>query len=153
MNNNQQQFFDALIAIDRVKAREMLISQKDEVPPLKQVNDLIIPALEKLGYLWEQSEAALSQVYMSGRICEELVDEILPPRSPERIDQPKMAIAVLDDYHFLGKRIVYSVLRANGYELKDYGRQTVDELIVNVSGDDIKILLISFFLPISLSKT
>jgi methanogenic corrinoid protein MtbC1 len=54
-----------------------------------------------------------------------------------------MAIAVLDDYHLLGKRIVYSVLRAKGFELKDYGRVTVDEVINKTRADQIRVLLIS----------
>jgi methanogenic corrinoid protein MtbC1 len=54
-----------------------------------------------------------------------------------------MAIAVLDDYHLLGKRIVHAVLRAGGFELKDYGRVTVDELVNKAKNDRISVLLIS----------
>ncbi len=54
-----------------------------------------------------------------------------------------MAIAVLDDYHLLGKRIVHSVLRAGGYDLHDYGRVTVDEAVRRTGEDRIRILLIS----------
>lgn len=32
---------------------------------------------------------------------------------------------LLNDYHALGKRIVYSVMRASGFELFDYGRMDV----------------------------
>jgi methanogenic corrinoid protein MtbC1 len=82
-------------------------------------------------------------VYMSGRICEELVDDLLPPGDPARKDHPAMAIAVLDDYHLLGKRLVYSVLRAGGFALHDYGRVTVDEAVRRSGEDGIRILLIS----------
>jgi methanogenic corrinoid protein MtbC1 len=54
-----------------------------------------------------------------------------------------MAIAVLDDYHLLGKRMVYSVLRASGYALKDYGTVTADMLVRHVLRDRIAVLLIS----------
>jgi methanogenic corrinoid protein MtbC1 len=80
---------------------------------------------------------------MSGRICEELVDQLLPPASPNRKHQPKTAIAVLEDYHLLGKRIVYSTLRASGFELLDYGQQEVNGLAAQVQRDQIEILLIS----------
>ena len=36
---------------------------------------------------------------------------------------------MLEDYHLLGKRIVYSVLRASGFELLNYGRMDLDTLI------------------------
>jgi methanogenic corrinoid protein MtbC1 len=54
-----------------------------------------------------------------------------------------MAIAALEDYHLLGKRIVYSLLRASGFELKDYGRVDVPALIRQVREDRIEMLLIS----------
>ena len=67
----------------------------------------LVPVLEEIGTGWENGTYALSQVYMSGRICEELVDLILPPTDVMRRTQPKIAIATLEDYHMLGKRIVY----------------------------------------------
>ena len=86
---------------------------------------------------------ALSQVYMSGRICEELVEQVLPPSDPDRKHQPRSAIVVLCDYHMLGKRIVYSQMRASGFELFDYGRMDVDELVERALADQIRVLLIS----------
>ena len=79
---------------------------------------------------------------MGGRICEDLVDTILPPDDPDRKDQPRMAICVLS-HHKLGKTIVYSLLRASGFELLDFGAIEVDELIECVKIEKIKILLIS----------
>ncbi len=54
-----------------------------------------------------------------------------------------MAIATLADYHFLGKRIVYSALRASGYGLLDYGRVEVAEVVDRVKNDRIDIVLLS----------
>ena len=80
---------------------------------------------------------------MSGRICEELVDAIFPPADTERSQKPDVAIATLDDYHLLGKQIVYSVLRASGHQLIDYGRVDLESLIERVREDDTKVVLIS----------
>ena len=93
------------------------------------VDQVVVPALEQIGLAWEKGDVALSQVYMSGRICEELVEQVLPPSDPDRKHQPRSAIVVLCDYHMLGKRIVYSQMRASGFELFDYGRMDVDELV------------------------
>ena len=81
---------------------------------------------------------------MSGTICEELVDEVLPAADPDRIKQPEMAIVVLEDFHVLGERIVYSTLRASGYELTDFGHGChVDDVIDKVKQYGTKILLVS----------
>lgn len=143
MNELQRHFLEALLSTDRIKAQKTLDSQGGETSSLERVNTVIVPALEELGALWETGKASLSQVYMSGRICEQLVDDLLPPSSLSRIDRPRMAIATLDDYHFLGKRIVYSTLRASGFELEDYGRQTVEDLVTRLAEDKTRILLVS----------
>ncbi len=137
------EFEQALLSLDRLAARNILMKSSDAWPPIQLVEKLVVPALERIGVGWEQGRIALSQVYMSGRICEELVDIILPPSGPGRKIRPKMAIATLEDYHLLGKRIVYSVLRASGFELLDYGRMRVDDLVHRVKDDEVKILLLS----------
>ena len=136
-------FLNALLAMDRVAAKRALGGPTAADARLDVVERLVVPSLERIGDLWECGEVSLSQVYMSGRMCEEMVDAILPPSDPRRVDQPPMAIAVLDDYHLLGKRMVYSVLRASGYELKDYGTLDAEALVSRVVRDGIVVLLIS----------
>lgn len=137
------EFLEALLAIDRVTIDRLLRPFADQAGPLAMVEQLVVPALEHIGEQWEQGSLSLAQIYMSGRICEEIVDTFLPPSSPQRTDQPPMAIAVLEDYHLLGKRMLYSVLRASGYELKDYGRVDAQTLASRVIQDKIAVLLIS----------
>jgi len=143
MTDLSGQFQQALLSMDRLAAKKIVTKASEELTPLELVDHIIVTALTRIGESWERGDAALSQVYMSGRICEELVDGLLPPGDPQRKDQPSMAIAVLNDYHLLGKRIVYSVLRDGGFDLKDYGRVTVDEVIGKVKADQTRVLLIS----------
>jgi len=143
MTDLSQQFEQALLSLDRLAARRLVTEVAGQMTPMELVDYVIVASLTHIGEAWERGDVALSQVYMSGRICEELVDGLLPPGDPQRKDQPSMAIAALDDYHLLGKRIVYSVLRAGGFDLKDYGRVTVDEVIRKAKADRIRVLLIS----------
>lgn len=136
-------FEQNLLGIDRVGARRVATDLLKDLSPLRVVEQLIVPALERIGNSWEQGRVALSQVYMSGRICEELVDSLLPPEDPNRVHQPGIAIVVLEDYHLLGKRIVLSVLRSKGIHVKDYGTLGVAESVSRVLEDNIEILLIS----------
>jgi methanogenic corrinoid protein MtbC1 len=138
-----EKFERALLTVDRLAAKNIIMQSRSDLPTIHLIEKVIVPALERIGSGWQDGDVALSQVYMSGRICEELVETILSPSSLARKNQPKMTIAVLKDYHMMGKRIVYSVLRAGGFELLDYGRVTVDELITRVQEDNVKIILIS----------
>lgn len=137
------QLEQALLSLDRLAARQVLEAADKQLSSVQFVELIVVPVLEKIGKAWEEGQLALSQIYMAGRICEELVDTILPAGSHQRKGQPRMAVAVLEDYHLLGKRVVYSLLRASGYALQDYGRVTVDQLVQRVDLDQIELLLIS----------
>lgn len=139
-----KEFEKALLSVDRQKSRTLIQMNCDLQDPTRCMEELIIPALNDIGTRWETGEISLSQIYMSGRICESLVDVMLPPGNPDRKNQPKIAIAVLEDQHALGKRIVYSVLRSAGYEVTDYGAGvSVEDLGTMVKRDGIEVLLIS----------
>lgn len=142
----------ALLSIDRIQTSTIINNACSSGSAVQCVESLIVPALEEIGNKWERGEASLSQVYMSGRICEAIVDTMIPDSDPARSGHPRIAIAVLEDHHGLGKRIVHSVLRAGGYTVIDYGLGlTVDQLVDNVVRDQIQILLIStLMLPAAL---
>jgi methanogenic corrinoid protein MtbC1 len=136
-------FREALESLDRVGAEEVFTQALASLTPIQAVEQVVVPALEQVGAAWHDGSVALSQVYMSGRFCEDIVERVLPPTDPDRKHQPRSAIVVLGDYHMLGKRIVYSVMRASGFELFDYGRMEVDELVARAQADQIRVLLIS----------
>ena len=133
----------ALLSIDRLAVKDILTQPYPNLSSYQVVEELVVPALESIGAGWETGVYSLSQVYMSGRICEEMVDLILPASDQTRVSQPKLAIVVFEDYHHLGARIVYSVLRASGFELLNYGHMDLDTLVKHVLEDQVKILLIS----------
>ncbi|MBN2348636.1 MAG: cobalamin-dependent protein [Bacteroidales bacterium] len=135
---------NALLTLDDELAENIVFESVKGESPVKTAGNLISDALKRIGDSWENGQLSLSQVYMSGVICEKIIDKILPPQSPGRRNQPKTAIAVFEDFHLLGKRIVYSTLRASGIELMDLGGGLTSEKIVSiVKKEEIKILLIS----------
>jgi methanogenic corrinoid protein MtbC1 len=136
-------FRESLESLDRQRADALFQEALSRLSPITAVEQLVVPALEQMGRAWQDGSVALSQVYMGGRFCEELVERVLPPSDPDRKHQPRSAIVLLNDYHALGKRIVYSVMRASGFELFDYGRMDVDELVERAAADRIRVLLIS----------
>lgn len=141
----------ALTALDRPRVEALFGAAVRRDGAMRAIEELIVPALTRLGREWDSGEIALSQIYMSSRICEDIVERALPASAAERKSHPRMAIAVLSDYHTLGKRIVLSVMRASGFEVLDYGRMDVAPLIERVAADKVEILLISvLMLPAAL---
>ena len=134
----------SLLQVNRVKAAEIFERCFTSSGSIGLLEQLAIESLEIIGAGWENGTISLSQVYMSGIICEELIDQYFPRSEVSRKKGPKMAIAVLQDYHALGKRIVYSVIRAGGYDLIDFGQGlSVDDLVEKTIENQIEILLIS----------
>ena len=138
------QLESALLSLDEPAAEKIIRDAAKQTSPIKIAGELISSTLKRIGDTWEKGELSLSQVYMSGLICERIIDKVLPAQSASRKNQPKMAIAVLEDFHLLGKRIVYSSLRASGFGLTDLGGGlSIDDLVSIVKEEQIKILLIS----------
>lgn len=137
------ELLEALLSVNRLAVKNLLTRPYPDMSRISLIENLVVPVLDQIGKGWENGDYALSQVYMSGRICEEIVDLILPPSDLARRSQPKVAIVALEDYHQLGKRIVYSTLRASGIELQNYGRLETQALANKALDEQVKILLIS----------
>ena len=143
MEPRTRQFHAALERLDKVEADLIFRAALAELSPIQAVEQLVAPALERIGDSWQAGALALAQVYMSSRLCEDLVERVLPASDPDRRHQPRSAIVALEDYHALGKRIVYSMMRASGFEIFDFGRMEVEPLVERVIADGIEVLLIS----------
>jgi methanogenic corrinoid protein MtbC1 len=140
----RKEFAHTLLLFDRVAAHKIFNDAIQIYTPMQLAEQLIGPTLAQIGQGWEEGHVALSQVYMSGRICEELIKDVLLDKNAETKAPPKIAIAVLDDYHTLGKRIIYSALTTAGFNLRDYGAGIqANELVARVRQDGVELLLIS----------
>lgn len=134
--------FDAVLELDEERILTMLRDAPGGV--LSGIDSLLVPALEKMGALWDQGDVSLSQLYLAGKVCEEVAGRLFERNEPGAAKgNPRIALAVLEDYHLLGKRIVLSVLRASGCAVRDYGRRTVEELVRAVADDGIELLFVS----------
>jgi methanogenic corrinoid protein MtbC1 len=145
LTDAQHEFLAALLSLDGTAAQRIVRARAEASSPVRAIEELVPPALEALGDQWERCTAALSQVYMGGRICEQIVDALLPDAdgSADPGAQPRMAIAVIDDRHLLGKRVVSSVLRAAGWRLLDYGQGSAESLAARARADRLDVLLVS----------
>ena len=137
-------FERALLSTDAVAARREFSAAAEREGTFAAMETLVVPALQRIGDAWEAGDLALAQLYLAGRIAEEVVTAALPATNPFVAGVPPIAIAVLEDHHVLGKRLVLSALRAAGYGVTDYGRGVgVDDLVTRCAADRPRILLVS----------
>ncbi len=138
-----EKFERALLTIDRSAAEKIISEFNHDDDRIQIISQLVTNVLESIGNAWEEGKVALSQVYMSGIICEELIDKLFSLGN-NKINNPLMGIAVFEDFHVLGKRIIYSTLRAGGFNIIDLGSGLkAEDLVKKVKENNIKILLLS----------
>lgn len=132
----------ALLEFNSEKAKSILLRNVDDKNEL--IPGLIEKVLANIGSEWETGELALSQVYMSGQICEKIVDDIFINDDNIKYPNPQIAIATFNDFHVLGKKIVSSIIRSVGIQLIDFGNGlNIETLVDKIEKGNIKILLIS----------
>lgn len=134
----------ALLHLDSGRCRELLVDRPAGEAGPPHPEEIIVPALESIGQAWESGDVSLSQVYMTSRICERIMEKLLPENSTSRESGVKLAIGVIGDYHALGKRMVVASLRSAGYDLADWGHGLkAEELVERALREKVDILLIS----------
>ncbi|MDK2808774.1 MAG: trimethylamine corrinoid protein [Clostridiales bacterium] len=139
-----QTFEQALLDYNKKEVENIVFHYLEEEDELKFIDEYVVQALTSIGEKWERGEVALSQVYMSSRLCEDIVLSQLKWKEAKRLNVPQIAILTLEDYHTLGKRIVSAVVRASGYTIYDYGTVSdANKIVERLLADNVKILLIS----------
>ena len=135
---------NSLLDVNRISFHEILAKILETHPPLEVLENYITPILQQIGSGWGSGKYALSQMYMGGKLCEEVIPSLLKEHGVPQKNRVPLAIAVLQDHHILGKKIVYYALRSSGYNLIDYGSvATPKELAEQTLNDGVRILFIS----------
>lgn len=136
-------FYHSLLALDRIALEKYIQDNNQKLQPTRFVDEVVMPALEAIGNDWEAGRLSLAEVYMASRLSEELIEKLFTTRHIARQAQPRLAVAALQDFHLLGKRMVSTVLRSAGFSFQDYGQAGVDELVTLLEKDRIEIVLLS----------
>ena len=134
----------ALLDLDLEALRSLVVETLATTPKLEVFETLVAPALERIGRSWEEGDLALAQVYMASRLVERIVEEHLISGQLAHRSQPPIAMAVLEDHHILGKRLVLASLRMDGWAVDDWGVTSDPVLLAErAHGAGLGILLIS----------
>jgi methanogenic corrinoid protein MtbC1 len=134
----------ALREVDRDAALAVLQELAGGLSAVAAFDQVVAPALERLGEGWEQGRISLAQLYMAGRITEQLAQALLPAGPEVLAGGPRLAMGVLCDRHVLGKRIVLATLRSEGYPVIDLGYALEpDALAARAVEERLDVLLVS----------
>ena len=104
--------------------------------PSEIINDLLIPAINKVGKLFEQKRYFLPQLIASAGAMEQSIAYLEPMlvSDGQDDDAPVVVIATVEgDVHDIGKNLVALMLKNYGYRVIDLGKNVESELIVDTA--------------------
>ncbi|MCT4597112.1 MAG: homocysteine S-methyltransferase family protein [Vallitalea sp.] len=98
------------------------------------IKDYLIPAISKVGELFEEKTYFLPQLIMSAEAMKTAMDylePILEQSKKQEQEKKKVVIAtVKGDIHDIGKNLVALMLKNHGFEIIDLGKDVAKEIIV-----------------------
>lgn len=128
----------AIVAGDEAKAVEVARQGLDEgIDPLVLMNEGFIPGINEVGDLFGSGRLFLPELVMSANAMEratEVINEAIPTEQ-ERTHGRVVIATVEGDVHDIGKTIVVSLLKANGFEVRDLGRDVAVAKLIEEAKD------------------
>jgi hypothetical protein len=113
-------------------ARSMLERRTE----LELVNEVLIPALDKVGEGYERGELFLPQLINAANAsCAafEVIKQRILERGARSVSKGKILLATVQgDIHDIGKNIVRVILENYGYQVVDLGRDVAPERVVKL---------------------
>lgn len=121
------------------------------------VNEMLIPALDKVGEDFEKNKIFLPQLIQSANTaqeCFEVIKNHISKTSGSPVSKGKIILAtVKGDIHDIGKNIVKVLLDNYGYTVVDLGRDVDPQLIVDTAVEqDIKMIGLSALMTTTLKS-
>jgi trimethylamine corrinoid protein len=121
-------FESAIDAIVKGNAQQALeVAERglgEGIDPIELINKGFIPGINKVGDLFGSGRLFLPELIMSASAMErvtELINKSIP--GDQEQTHGRVVIGTVEgDVHDIGKTIVVSLLKANGFEVKDLGR-------------------------------
>lgn len=125
------------------------------------VNEVLIPALDKIGEDFEKGTLFLPQLIMAASVAQaafEVIREHMVQNNAAPVSKGKIVIAtVKGDIHDIGKNIVKVLLENYGYDVIDLGKDVEYQAVVDaVRENDVKLVGLSALMTttlVSMKKT
>lgn len=125
---------NSVVELDMDKAKSLAQKALDENLPLLEVIEKGFGnGIKKVGDLWDAGEFFLPELMRGAQVMQEAVDIITPHMegSGERKTKGKVVMATIEgDIHTIGKTIVSTMLKANGFDVIDLGADVKAETII-----------------------
>lgn len=120
------------LSTEGAQCTEELLKNRDS---MEIVNDILIPALDRIGSDFEQGKIFLPQLILSANVAQaafQVIKAHMVNNNAAPVNKGKIVIAtVKGDVHDIGKNIVKVLLENYGYEVIDLGKDVEYQAVVD----------------------
>lgn len=147
-------YFDALVRCDPVAATDLVMDQLESGASLSEiVQDVIAPAQEHVGQLWERGEWSVAQEHAATAVTEAAVSALWVMTCRRQLgDGPRVAVACAEgEWHALPPRMAGALAAEAGAHVTVLGpSMPADHLHRRLETRDIDVLALSCTVPVNL---
>ena len=133
-----EQAMASIVKGDATLAEEMARKGLGEgIDPIRLINEGFIPGINKVGELFGMGTLFLPELIQAATAMQTATD-LINAAIPENESQSGGRViigTVAGDVHDIGKTIVVSLFKANGFEIKDLGRDVSVETFMKEADD------------------
>lgn len=128
-----QEAAKAITSGDAAKAAELAKRGLDEgIEPLRLLDQGFVPGINEVGELFSKGKLFIPMLIKSATAMEkatEIINAAIPQE--EEVAQGRVVLGTVQgDVHDIGKTIVVALLKANGFEVLDLGRDVANDKII-----------------------
>ena len=139
----------------RKEARAAAAALLETEQPMDIIQNRLIPALDRVGLLFEQGKLYLPQLMNAAETAQaafDLLQERLAQTGEQQADQGTVVVATVQgDIHDIGKNIAKCILENYGFHVIDLGRDVPPEVIADaVIKHDVKLVGLSALMTTTL---
>ncbi len=134
----QFEVIEALRRADRAGANALLDAWVTAHGHDRLLTEILEPVLLRIGVEWQSHESfTLAQAYVAAKVAEDVLTKIAAGRQPSAEAGPDKGPVVLgnieDDFHALGRRMVGTFLRTDGWRVHDLGNDVPPAAFVDAA--------------------
>ena len=147
------------LLVDQNKEKVIEIANRviaDGGDPLELMNEAFIPGINEVGNLFGRGRLFLPELMVAADAMKAVTDVInaaLPQNTVQEKKGTVLLATVKGDVHDIGKCIVVSLMRANGFTVHDLGRDVdIDTIIEKAVKEDVDIIGTSALLTTTMGQ-
>ncbi|MDD2715496.1 MAG: homocysteine S-methyltransferase family protein [Candidatus Wallbacteria bacterium] len=131
--NLEEELAEAVVNGATKTANDLVEFLSREKKPLEILNQILMPAMTRVGKLFEEKEFYLPQLIAAAETmcsCTGFIAKLIAEDGVQQVEKKILLATVEGDIHDIGKNIVSALLRSNGFTVIDLGKDVKKEIIL-----------------------